>query len=104
MSKAEELFHIIAKEIPGAKEGKMFGALCIKTPNGKAAIIFKNDNMVFKLNKQDEAEAMKLAGAKVFDPMKAKPMNGWTELPHQHSGTWKDWAVKAVNFVKQLEK
>ena len=40
MTKAEALFHKIANETPGAKEGKMFDALCIKTKQGKATAIF----------------------------------------------------------------
>ena len=49
MTKGEELFHKIATEIPDTKESKMFGALCIKAPNGKAGVMFKNDHIVFKL-------------------------------------------------------
>jgi hypothetical protein len=38
MTKAEELFHKIAAELPDVTEGKMFGALCTKTPNGKVPL------------------------------------------------------------------
>lgn len=37
MTKAEELFHKITSELPDVTEGKMFGALCTKTSNGKAS-------------------------------------------------------------------
>jgi hypothetical protein len=38
MTKAEEFFIRLTSEIPNVKEGKMFGALCMKTPNGKSAL------------------------------------------------------------------
>jgi hypothetical protein len=40
MSKAEQFFIELTYEIPDAKPGKMFGALCMKMPNGKAAAMF----------------------------------------------------------------
>lgn len=36
MTKAEELYHEIASQIPNATKGSMFGALCLKAPNNKA--------------------------------------------------------------------
>lgn len=104
MTKAEELFHKIASEIPEAKESKMFGALCIKAPNGKAGAMFKNDSMIFKLDKKEEKEAMSLDGAKVFDPMGGRPMNGWYELSYAHAGRWPEFARKAMEYVKKIEK
>ena len=35
MTKGEELYHKIAADLADAQEGRMFGALCIKAPNGK---------------------------------------------------------------------
>ncbi len=40
MTKNEELFHTIASELFDVKESKMFGALCIKIPNGKSGVMF----------------------------------------------------------------
>ena len=48
MSQAETLFHEIASEIPDTIEGKMFGALCIKAPNGKACVMYWKEDMIFK--------------------------------------------------------
>ena len=102
MTKAEELFHKIASELPDAKESKMFGAMCIKAPNGKAAVMFKDDQMIFKLEGDVEKEALKLTGAKIFDPMGGRPMTGWVQLPESHSAKWKKFAVIAMDKVKTI--
>lgn len=104
MTKAEELFHSIAKDLPDAREGKMFGALCIKAPNGKAAAMFWKEYMIFKLENKDEAAAMKLKDAKIFDPMDGRPMKGWVQLSYEHSDKWSGFAKKAMDYVRTLEK
>jgi hypothetical protein len=105
MTKAEELFHQIAADLPDVTEGKMFGALCTKTPNGKASTMFWKEYMIFKLNDEDQKEAMKLSGAKVFDPSgKGRAMKGWIQLSDKHSAKWKALAVKATDYVRELKK
>jgi hypothetical protein len=105
MTKAEELFHKIAAELPEVTEGKMFGALCTKTPNGKASTMFWKEYMIFKLDEKDLAEAMKLSGAKQFDPSGMdRPMKGWVQLSDKHSSKWKSLAIKATDYVKKLKK
>jgi hypothetical protein len=103
MTKAETLFHEIAAGIPDAKESKMFGALCMKAPNGKAGVMYWKEYMIFKLEAKDEAEAMKLNGAKVFTPMEGRPMNGWLQLSQEHITQWPELAKKAMSYVKTLE-
>ncbi len=103
MSKTEDLFHDIVASLPDAVEGKMFGALCAKMPNGKAALLIKNDQMVFKLPADDEAETMKLSGVDTFNPKGDRPMKGWTAVPLQHADIWASLAEKAANYVAQLE-
>jgi hypothetical protein len=104
MTKAEKLFHEIAAGMPEAKESKMFGSLCIKAPNGKAFAIFKNDDMVFKLEEKELDTAMKMKGAKVFDPMDGRPMKGWVQLSPDHAVRWPDLAARAMEYVRKLEK
>ena|ERR1044072_9103526 len=105
MTKAEELFHSIAAGLPDVTEGKMFGALCTKTPNGKASTMFWKEYMIFKLLPEDEKEAMKLEGARIFDPAgKGRPMKGWVQLSYKHAAKWKALAVKATDYVKELKK
>lgn len=103
MTDAETQFHDIAANIPNATEGKMFGALCIKMQNGKAAAIFKNDKMVFKLTGTAQTEALQLEGTQVFDPMNGRPMNGWIEIPYQHADKWPQLANEACAYVATLE-
>ena len=107
----ETLYEKIADSIPDVTKGKMFGALCLKAPNGKAGAMFwrdktKNRNafMIFKLSEKDEQAAMKLSGAKVFEPAEGRPMNGWVQLSTAHADKWKSFAQKAMAYVKTLEK
>jgi hypothetical protein len=102
MTKAEEQFHRIAASIPDVKEGKMFGALCIKAPNGKAGVMFYDDEMVFKLPAERLAEALGLPGAHMFDPAGGRPMNGWVQVPAKHSAKWEPYARESMEFVRAL--
>lgn len=104
MTKAEELFHKIAGELPDAKEGKMFGALCIKAPNGKAGVMFWKEDIIFKLEGDELQSALSLKGAKIFTPMENRPMGGWVQLSFDNSKKWKELAKKSMNYVKTLKK
>ena len=104
MTAAQELFHKIASEIPDTAEGKMFGALCIKAPNGKAGVIFKNDNIAFKLEEPLLQETLSLDGAQIFSPADGRPMNGWIQLPFSYSELWPGLAQKAMDYVRTLKK
>ena len=103
MTQAEELFHKIASELPDAQEGKMFGAMCIKAPNGKAGVMFHSNDIVIKLSGDKLAEALKLKEAKLFDPMGGRPMGGWVQLTEQHSAKWKQYATIAMDEVSKIE-
>ena len=99
MTKAEKLFHDIAKEIPKATEGKMFGALTIKATNGKSAAMFWKDEIVVKLEAKDVKKAITLKGAQHFDPMGGRPMKEWIQIPFAHSKEWKPLAQKAMKYI-----
>jgi hypothetical protein len=71
---AEEYFNKLVSEIPDGTHGKMFGALCMKLPNGKAAAMFKNDRLVVKLPEKLHNETLALKGCKLFDPSGGRPM------------------------------
>jgi hypothetical protein len=104
MTKAEEFFILLTSEIPGVKDGKMFGALCMKTPNGKSAAMFWKDNIVVKLPKESLQEALSLEGTKHFEPMKGKPMKEWVQIPFAHKDKWKEYATISVASVLALKK
>lgn len=103
MTKAEELFHQIAALIPEAKESKMFGALCIKAPNGKASAMFYKEDIVIKLEGESLKEILSLDGAKLFDPMGGRPMGGWVQLSYKYAGKWPEIAKISYEQVKKLK-
>jgi hypothetical protein len=103
MTASEQLYHEIAAALPNTNEGKMFGALCIKIPNGKAvAMLWKND-MIFKLDEKNLKEALSLDGAKMFEPMDGRPMREWVQLSYDYSGRWKEFAEKALEYVSNIK-
>lgn len=99
ITKGEALYHQIAAELPDAKEGKMFGALCIKAPNGKAGVMFHKEHFVVKLSGDVLAEALRLKDAQLFDPMGGRPMGGWVQLTDKHAAKWKHYAAIAMEEV-----
>jgi hypothetical protein len=103
MTKYEELYHQIADDMHDVQKGKMFGALCIKAPNGKAGVMFWRDDMIFKLGKEREVEALQLAGAKIFEPMGGRQMAGWVHVPNEHAERWKGYAEIAMDNVRKIE-
>jgi len=104
MTKAEELFHQIAAQLPEAKESKMFGALCIQAPNGKASAMFYKEDMVFKLDGEPLKNTLSLDGAKLFDPMGVRPMGGWVQLSYDYADKWSEIAKISYEQVKLLKK
>src|SRR3954464_14196569 len=103
MTKWEEQYHSIADAIPHTEKGMMFGALCIKAPNGKAGVMFWRDDMIFKLEDDHLQKALSLTGAKLFDPMGGRPMNGWVQVPNSQNARWKALAKTAMQFVEKIE-
>ena len=103
MTKAEALFVQLIDEIPEAKPGKMFGALCMKTPNGKSGAMFWRDHLVVKLIGHNLDEALALDGTKPFEPMEGKVMGGWVQIPYDYRDEWKKFAQVSVEGVSQLE-
>ncbi len=105
MMKSEELFNQIVDQVPDAIEGKMFGASCIKSINGKAVAILWKDNMLFKLDEKTQQEALKLNGSNIGFHLYApdKPMKGWVSLPIEHADKWTDFAKKSLVFGKTLK-
>ena len=105
MTKAEKLFHQIANELADGRESKIFGALCIKAKNGKSSAIFWKDAMIFKLNAEDEKEALSIPGASEGTHLYApdRPMKGWVLIPFKHSTEWKKFAKKSAKNVTETK-
>lgn len=106
MGKSEKLFHQIINEVSDAVEGKMFGASCIKTKNGKAAAILWKDSMLFKLDETSRQEALMLDGSHIAAHLYApdKLMKEWVTIPFRHSDKWIKFTKKSIAFVTTLEK
>jgi len=106
MTKAEECFHKIADKLPNATKGKVFGAICIKAASGKTAAIFWKNEIIIKLNAEDEEEALKLSesrpGTHLYAPKKR--MKNWVTLPFVHSAKWEDLIKKSILNLKELTK
>ena len=104
MTKAEEFFNELTQQIPEVKPGKMLGALCMKTPNGKSAAMFWKDNIVVKLTGESLNDAMSLDGSKLFEPMEGRPMKKWVQIPFSYKAKWKKFATLSAASVKELKK
>jgi len=103
MSKAEAFFIQLIQETPGVKGGKMFGALCMKAPNGKAAAMLWKDCMVVKLTGEAFNEALSLDGSLRFEPMEGRPMKEWVQIPFYYHHLWKKFASISASEVKELK-
>ena len=104
MTRAKEFFNDLTKEIPNVKPGKMFGALCMKTPNGKSAAMFWKDHIVVKLQGDSLKEAMNLEGVQQFEPMAGRPMREWVQIPFIYKDMWKKFAITSSESVSILKK
>ena len=102
MTKEETLFHTLAREIPDATEGKMFGALALKTRAGKAGVMFWKNDLIVKLEGEMKLMALALTGARLFDPMGGRPMKEWVQIPAKHADKWKLFATEAMEYVGKL--
>lgn len=99
MDNAETAYLTTGNTIPDAMPSQMFGKKCFKIGN-KAFVAFFQDCMVFKLTGDEHAQAMSLAGAKLFDPSgKGRAMKEWVQLPYEHVGEWRGFTVAAKDYV-----
>lgn len=103
MTKAEEFFHKIADKLPNATKGKVFGTIGIKAMNGKTAAIFWKDEIIIKLNAEDQKEALKLfesrPGIHLYDP--ERKMQNWVTLPFAHADKWEELIKKSILNLMQ---
>jgi hypothetical protein len=100
MTKQEELYFFIGKNLENAEQSQMFGKPCFKT-NGKAFICFFQQEMVFKLFGEIHKEALLLQGSQLFDPSgKKRPMKDWVQIPYDHCNKWEQFAGEALKSAK----
>jgi hypothetical protein len=104
MTNVEVFFKELTGQIESIKPGKMFGALCMKTPNGKSAAMIWKDQLVVKLKGNFLDEALSLTGAKIFEPMEGRQMKEWVQIPFMHKDRWKEYTLLSIKSVKDLPK
>jgi len=104
MTNAETIFHKIVDKLPNGTKSKVFGAFCIKAPNGKPSAIFWKNDMIFKLDPESEKLALSLPGARQGTHLYApdRPMRGWVLIPFIHSAEWARFAEKSIEYVRNL--
>ncbi len=99
MSKEQDFYTLIGKELEDAEQSQMFGKPCFKI-GGKAFVCFFQNEMVFKLNGETHSEALSLDGSQLFDPSgKTRPMKEWIQVPFDYSDHWTDYARSAMEYV-----
>ncbi len=94
----------LQKENPDVSVSKMFGMPAIKI--GKNAFSGEwEGSMVFKLaaDSPEHTSALKLAGAKLFDPMGGRPMREWVVVPPSNADNWLELARAALQYVSSKQ-
>lgn len=96
----QQAFETIAKdlELHGVVKSQMFGMPVWKL-NGKALGGPWQGSMVFKLDGPALAQALKLPGARQFDPMGGRPMKQWVVLGPEHQDKWPHYADEAFKLL-----
>lgn len=99
MTKEEEFYIIIGRNIKDAEQSQMFGKPCFKI-GGKAFVCFFQNEMVFKLTGELHSDALSLDGSQLFDPSgKKRPMKEWVQVPFDYSNNWAEYAKSAMEYV-----
>ena len=96
----ETAFAGVAAELHplGATRSAMFGMPCLKIGT-KAFAGLAAQAMVFKLPADARADALRLEGAHLFDPMGGRPMKEWVAVPGSHASHWSNLAASALAYV-----
>ena len=105
MANTEHKYDSIADELaerPNVERAKMFGMPVVKV-NGNAFMGYFKHSMTFKLTGTAHANALKLKGARLFDPSgMGRPMKEWVQIPVTHAGKWKTFAQHALKYGSKL--
>jgi len=98
---ALKAFEALVEAAPGATVKPMFGNFGAFANGQMFAGVF-GDSVFVRLGVEDRAAALKLPGAKLFEPMKGRPMREYVELP---PAVFKEdkgatlWGSRALLFV-----
>ncbi|MEO7174642.1 MAG: hypothetical protein ABIV51_02380 [Saprospiraceae bacterium] len=97
MTEAESYFRSLLETIPNVSAGAMFGALSMKLPNGKAAVMFKHDYLIVNLARDDREQLLSLDGTGPFDPSGARPMKDLIQIPFKYKAQWEHFAKLSID-------
>ena len=91
-------FTALLDELTSEREvvkASMFGMPGIKRRGGRRSAGLYGDDMIFKLEGEDHARALRLKGAHLFEPMAGRPMKAWIQVPPEHEARDGDLARAA---------
>jgi hypothetical protein len=79
--------------------GTWFGMPCLKA-GGKVFAALWSGDLACKLSGEARAEALRLDGARLFDPRgQGRPMKEWVQIPGEHGPVWSRYARLACAYV-----
>lgn len=101
-TKNYKYFESLIEATAEAELGNLFGKPCGKL-NKKAFVAFFQDEMVFKVGKEEVNLLLdQYKGSQNFDPSgKNRPMKDWIQVPSDYQADWKELLWQAKEFIKQ---
>ena len=98
------LFDSVVPHKPGVVAKPMFGyPACFV--NGHMFMGLHQENMIVRLSEEDRAEALKVDGSKIFEPMPGRAMNEYVSLAPtvlQNKDGVRAWAARALAYAGAL--
>ena len=98
----DEILNEIAVQLapePQVSTGKWFGKPCLKV-RGRVFGALWGDDVAFKLTGDAHTEALRIEGARLFDPRgQGHPMKEWVQIPKSQSPVWTHFARLACEYV-----
>ena len=89
---------LVAQYRPNVRVSRMAG-ISVLTVDGRAFAGLNRDDMVFRLDGADLTKALKLKGAKPYEPA-GEPSTGWAQVPPVHVGHWRILAETALDLAR----
>jgi hypothetical protein len=98
------LFDSVVPHKPGVVAKPMFGyPACFV--NGHMFMGLHQENMILRLSEEDRAEALKVDGSRIFEPMPGRPMKEYVALAPtvlQNRDGVRAWAARALAYAGAL--
>jgi hypothetical protein len=85
---------------PGVTTGKLFGHPCLKV--GRKVFACEHDGELLTKLPPERIDELKAQGARDFEPMAGRRMNGWVKVPEPDADAvrmWTELAEEAKAFV-----